>query len=396
MELLIKNAQVVDSSQNFIGDVYIKHGIINEIGVDLHKQCDVLDAKGTVLMPAFVDLHAHFREPGYTYKEDILTGCSAAVKGGYTTVNLMANTKPVCSSMDMVNYIVDKGNKIGLVDINQVVSITEGLKGESLKHLDTIDKSVRFISDDGRGVQDSKTMLNAMMKAKEKGLTVIAHEENEDIKDCDTRLAENLMTWRDLTLARVTGARLHVTHMSTKESVKDIIEAKKSGLEVTCDVTPHHIALTKNEDYRVNPPLREKEDIDFIIEAIKSNYIDAIGTDHAPHSKEDKEKGANGISGIETAFSVCYTKLVRENGLSLNKLVEIMSKNPAKILDVNKGEVKIGYKGDLVLVDLNKKYTVDCMSFRSKGKNSPFHGKEVFGEIIKTIKEGKIVYSRED
>ncbi|WP_035289498.1 dihydroorotase [Clostridium sp. KNHs214] len=396
MELLIKNAQVVDSSQNFIGDVYIKHGIINEIGVDLHKQCDVLDAKGTVLMPAFVDLHAHFREPGYTYKEDILTGCSAAVKGGYTTVNLMANTKPVCSSMDMVNYIVDKGNKIGLVDINQVVSITEGLKGESLKHLDTIDKSVRFISDDGRGVQDSKTMLNAMMKAKEKGLTVIAHEENEDIKDCDTRLAENLMTWRDLTLARVTGARLHVTHMSTKESVKDIIEAKKSGLEVTCDVTPHHIALTKNEDYRVNPPLREKEDIDFIIEAIKSNYIDAIGTDHAPHSKEDKEKGANGISGIETAFSVCYTKLVRENGLSLNKLVEIMSKNPAKILDVSKGEVKIGYKGDLVLVDLNKKYTVDCMSFRSKGKNSPFHGKEVFGEIIKTIKEGKIVYSRED
>ncbi|WP_102401131.1 dihydroorotase [Haloimpatiens massiliensis] len=396
MELLIKNAKVVDSSQSFIGDVYVKHGIINEIGIDLHKHCDVLDAKGTVLMPAFVDLHAHFREPGYTYKEDILTGCSAAVKGGYTTVNLMANTKPVCSSMDMVNYIVDKGNKIGLVDINQVVSITEGLKGESLKHLDTIDKSVRFISDDGRGVQDSKTMLNAMIKAKEKGLTVIAHEENEDIKDCDTRLAENLMTWRDLTLARVTGARLHVTHMSTKEAVKDIIEAKESGLEVTCDVTPHHIALTKNEDYRVNPPLREREDTDFIIEAIKNNYIDAIGTDHAPHSKEDKEKGANGISGIETAFSVCYTKLVREKGLSLNKLVEIMSKNPAKILGVNKGEVKIGYKGDLVLVDLDKKCTVDCMSFRSKGKNSPFHGKEVFGEIIKTIKEGKIVYSREE
>lgn len=396
MELLIKNTKVVDSSQNFKGDVYIKDGIINEIGIDLHKNCDVLDAKGNVLMPAFVDLHAHFREPGYTYKEDILTGCSAAVKGGYTTVNLMANTNPVCSSMDMVNYIVDKGNKIGLVDINQVVSITEGLKGESIKHLDTIDRSVRFISDDGRGVQDSKTMLNAMIKSKEKGLTVIAHEENEDIKDCDTRLAENLMTWRDLTLAKVTGATLHVTHVSTKEAVKDIIEAKKSGLEVTCDVTPHHIALTERENYKVNPPLREKEDIDFLIEAIKNNYIDAIGTDHAPHSKEDKEKGANGISGIETAFSVCYTKLVREQELSLNKLVEIMSKNPAKILGVNKGEVKIGYKGDLVLVDLNKKYTVDCKSFRSKGKNSPFHGKEVFGEIIKTIKEGKIVYSRED
>ncbi|WP_138206982.1 dihydroorotase [Haloimpatiens lingqiaonensis] len=396
MELLIKNAKVVDSSQNFQGDVYIKDGVINEIGIDLHKQCQVLDAKGNTLTPAFVDLHAHFRDPGYTYKEDIFTGSSAAVKGGYTTVNLMANTNPVCSSMDMVNYVVGKGNKIGLVDINQVVSITEGLRGESFKHLEAIDKSVKFISDDGRGVQDSNTMLNAMVKAKEKGLTIIAHEENEDIKDCDTRLAENLMTWRDLTLAKVTGVKLHVTHVSTKEALKDIIEAKKSGLEVTCDVTPHHIALTKKEDYKVNPPLREKEDIDFLIEAIKNNYVDAIGTDHAPHSKEDKEKGANGISGIETAFSVCYTKLVKEKGLSLNKLVEIMSKNPAKIMGVNKGEVKIGYKGDLVLIDLNKKYTVDCRNFKSKGKNSPFQGKEVFGEIINTIKEGKIVYSRED
>lgn len=396
MELLIKNANIVDSSRNLYGDLYINNGVISEIGLHLNKNCAVLDAKGKTLLPAFVDLHAHFRDPGYKYKEDILTGSMAAVKGGYTTVNLMANTNPVCSSMDIVNYVLNKCEKINLVDLKQVVSITNEFDGKDLKHLNLLGETVKFISDDGKGVQDSKVMLKAMVMAKEKGLTIIAHEENDDIKDCDTRLAENLMTWRDLTLSKVTGCRLHVTHVSTKEAMKDIIEAKKTCSEITCDITPHHIALTKMEDYKVNPPLREVEDIEFLIKAIEENYVDAIGTDHAPHSKEDKEKGANGISGIETAFSVCYTKLVKEKGLSLNKLVKIMSENPAKILGVNKGKIDIGYEGDVVLVDLDKSYRINSNEFISKGKNSPFHGKIVFGEILKTIKAGKIVYDIED
>ncbi|WP_410506219.1 dihydroorotase [Haloimpatiens sp. FM7315] len=392
MELLIKNAIIVDSSQNFKGDVYIKDGIIREIGMDLCKDCDSIDAKGNALLPAFVDLHAHFRDPGYTYKEDIETGSMAAVKGGYTMVNLMANTNPVCSDMNTVDYVKSRAKDINLIDVNQVISITDRFNGVDIGHLEDIDNSVKFISDDGNGVQNSKVMLEAMIKAKEKGITVLAHEENDDIKDEDTRLAENLMTWRDLTLCKVTGCKLHVTHVSTKEALKDIIEAKKSGAKVTCDVTPHHITLLKDENYKVNPPLREKEDMEFLIESIKKNYVDVIATDHAPHSKEDKIKGANGISGIETAFSVCYTKLVKESNISLNKLTEIMSRNPARILGVNKGEIKIGFEGDLVLVNLNESYKIDSSEFLSKGKNSPFHGKNVYGKILKTFKGGELVY----
>ncbi|MFD3157749.1 dihydroorotase [Haloimpatiens sp. FM7330] len=392
MEFLIKNASVIDASQNFQGDVYIKDGIICELGMDLKKNCEVYDAKGKTLLPAFVDIHSHFRDPGYTYKEDILSGSRAAVKGGYTTVNLMANTNPVCSSMETVKEVINKAKDIDLADVHQVVSITNNFDGVSLNHLDKLEESVKFISDDGKGVQDSKVMLDAMIKAKEKGLTIIAHEESDSLKDSNTRLAENMMTWRDITLAKVTGCDLHVTHVSTKEAMNDIINAKKTSTNITCDVTPHHIALTDNE-YKVNPPIRGEEDLKFLIKAIKDGYVDAIGTDHAPHSREDKEKGANGISGIETSFSICYTELVKKNNVDLNKLIEIMSKNPAKIMGANKGEIKIGYDADLVVVDLDKEYEISSKQFVSKGKNTPFEGKKVYGEILTTMKKGKIVYS---
>jgi dihydroorotase len=306
----------------------------------------------------------------------------------------MANTIPVCSDMNTVNYVLDKSRTINLIDIHQTVSITKDMLGQDIRHLDKLDSEVRMISDDGRGVADSKLMLEAMTKAKEKGLMVITHAESEELTAVDTRLAENTMTWRDITLAKYTGSHLHVAHVSTVEAMKAVIEAKQEGTKVTCEVTPHHIALTRDIDYKVNPPLRENADIEYLIQAIKDGFVDAIATDHAPHSVEDKSKGANGISGIETSFSVCFTKLVKEGHISLNKLSELMSRNPAKLMKMNKGEIKIGYEGDFVLADLNNTYVVDAESFKSKGKNTPFHGMELKGEILKTIKGGRVVYSK--
>lgn len=393
MELLIKNARVVDASKDFQGDVYIRNGVIDELGINLKKDCKVIQANGKVLMPSFVDLHAHFRDPGLTYKEDIHSGSKAAVKGGYTMVNLMPNTNPVCSSMDIVNQVTEKAQEIGLVDVNQTVSITKDLKGEDISHLATIEPEVKFISDDGKGVFDTKIMLEAMHKAKEKNITVLSHAEFDQVSKVDTRLAEDLMTFRDIALVKTTNCRLHLTHVSTQEAIKQIIDSKKKGYKVTCDVTPHHIALTNEVNYKVNPPLRMEKDVESLISAIKQGYVDAIATDHAPHSKEDKEKGACGISGIETSFAICYSTLVKEGHINLNKLSEIMSKNPAKIMSINKGEITIGMDGDLVLVDLDKKYKIKSSDFESKGKNSPFENKEVNGQILMTIKGGKVVYS---
>jgi dihydroorotase len=394
MELLIKNARIIDSSQDFKGDVYIKFGIIQEIGLNLTKHCETIDAEGLVLMPSFVDLHCHFRDPGLTYKEDIYTGSQAAVRGGYTAVNLMANTMPVCSSMDTINYVLDKSREINLIDIHQTASITKDMLGTDLSHLDKLDNLVKMISDDGKGVSNSKLMLEAMIKAKAKDLMVITHAESEDLTTIDTRLAENTMTWRDITLAKFTDCQLHMAHVSTIEAMKAVIEAKKEGVRVSCEVTPHHIALTNQTEYKVNPPLRERADVEYLIKAIQEGFVDAIATDHAPHSVEDKLKGANGISGIETSFSVCYTKLVKDGYITLNKLSEIMSRNPARLMRVNKGEIKIGYDGDVVLVDLNSDYVVDSESFRSKGKNTPFNGMKLYGEILKTIKGGIVVFSK--
>ncbi len=396
MELCIKNAKVVDWCETFIGDVYIKNGIITEIGKDLEKNCNIINAKGLTLMPSFVDLHAHFRDPGLTYKEDIESGSKAAVKGGFTMVNLMANTNPVCSSMDTVNYVKDKAKETGLIDIHQVVSITRNFDGQDISHLDEIDNSIKVISEDGKDVVDSMVMLKAMKKAEEKDFTVMCHCEDPYLSNYDMRIAENIMTKRNIEFSKITNCKLHIAHVSTLEAMSDIIEAKKQGLKVTCEVAPHHLALTNKYNYRVNPPLRDKEDIDFLIKAIKEGYVDAIATDHAPHSEEDKIKGAPGISGLEAAFSTTYTKLVREKNISLNKLSEIMSKNPSELLGVNKGTIEIGYEGDLVLLDLEASYEINSREFWSKGKNTPLNGMKVYGKIVKTIKGGKEVYSNDE
>lgn len=398
MNLLIKNVNLIDESNNFFGDIYIENGLIKELGTSLNKECETLDGKGLVLMPAFIDTHAHFRDPGFEYKEDIESGSKAAVRGGYTTVTLMPNTKPVCSSKEVLDYVVNKGKKVGLVDLYQTVSITKNLSGEEINHLKEFEgnPNVKAITDDGKGVSDSKIMMEAMKIAKENNWIVMSHAESPEFSKVDMRLAENMMTWRDITLAKFVDCRLHMSHVSTKEAMKYIIEGKNDGVKVTCEITPHHLALNnKISNYRVNPPIREEEDVNFLIKAIKMNYVDCIGTDHAPHSKEDKEKGAPGMIGIEQAFSICYTKLVKENHISLNKLSQLMSGNAAKLLNINKGKLQPGFLGDLVLIDLNKKRVFKEEDIVSRSKNTPFNGMEFYGDVVVTIKNGKIVYKSE-
>ena len=398
MNLLIKNVNLIDESNNFFGDIYIEKGVIKELGTELNKECETLDGKGLVLMPAFIDTHAHFRDPGFEYKEDIESGSKAAVRGGYTTVTLMPNTKPVCSSKKVLDYVVNKGKEVGLVDLYQTVSITKNLSGEEINHLREFEgnPNVKAITDDGKGVSDSKIMMEAMKIAKENNWIVMSHAESPEFSKVDMRLAENMMTWRDITLAKFVDCRLHMSHVSTKEAMKYIMEGKNDGVKVTCEITPHHLALNnKISNYRVNPPIREEEDVNFLIKAIKMNYVDCIGTDHAPHSKEDKEKGAPGMIGIEQAFSICYTKLVKENHISLNKLSQLMSGNAAKLLNINKGKLQPGFLGDLVLTDLNKKRIFKEEDIVSRSKNTPFNGMEFYGDVVVTIKNGKIVYKGE-
>lgn len=398
MNLLIKNVNLIDESNNFFGDIYIEKGLIKELGTELNKECETIDGKGLVLMPAFIDTHAHFRDPGFEYKEDIESGSKAAVRGGYTTVTLMPNTKPVCSSKKVLDYVVNKGKEVGLVDLYQTVSITKNLSGEEINHLREFEgnPNVKAITDDGKGVSDSKIMMEAMKIAKENNWIVMSHAESPEFSKVDMRLAENMMTWRDITLSKFVDCRLHMSHVSTKEAMKYIIEGKNDGVKVTCEITPHHLALNnKISNYRVNPPIREEEDVNFLIKAIKMNYVDCIGTDHAPHSKEDKEKGAPGMIGIEQAFSICYTKLVKENHISLNKLSQLMSGNAAKLLNINKGKLQPGFLGDLVLIDLNKKRIFKEEDIVSRSKNTPFNGMEFYGDVVVTIKNGKIVYKGE-
>lgn len=398
MNLLIKNARVIDSLQDFNGDIYIENGLIKEVGLNLNKEdIETIDVKGSVVMPSFIDTHAHFREPGLTYKEDIETGSRAALRGGYTGVCLMANTQPICSSKEVLEKVRAREKELRLVDLHQCVSVTKGFNGKDISHLDNFidDKRLKAISDDGVGVMDSEIMYSAMLKAKEHGWVIMSHAEDKGFSEFDMRIAENIMTLRDLYLAKETGARLHMCHVSTKEAIEYIRDAKKSFSNITCEVTPHHICLTKDiNDYRVNPPIREKEDVNEVIKAIKDGVVDCIGTDHAPHTKEDKEKGSPGMVGLETAFPICYTSLVKSGEITLNRLSEIMSRNGAKILGMNKGIISPGMDGDLVILDLDKKIVINSEDFHSKAKNTPFEGMEFYGEVQMTIKSGRILYKK--
>ncbi|QSX07376.1 dihydroorotase [Sedimentibacter sp. zth1] len=394
MEIIkIKNVRIIDKYTDKLGTVTIVDGKISENYID-DDLCNIIDGIGLVIMPAFADLHSHFRDPGYTYKEDILTASKAAVRGGYTSAVVMANTNPVCANMEVYNYVKSKAQEIGLVDVEPVIAISEGLKGESIEHLEKLDKCVKFLSDDGKGVMSSKMMEDALTFAKKNDMVVMSHAEDTSFSKADMRKAENYMTLRDLYACHETGGRLHLCHVSTKEAISMLKDAKSKNVNVTCEVTPHHIFFNSEmSNYRVNPPIRQKKDVEAIISAINEDIVFAIATDHAPHSEEDKRNGSPGMCGLETAFSVCYTKLVKQNNISLNKLSELMSYNPCSMMRLNKGLIKHSYDADLVLIDINKKVKINVNEFASKSKNSPFDSYELYGEIVTTIKNGKIVYN---
>lgn len=388
--MIIKNIRIIDDTQDFFGDIRTENGLITEIGLGLEGDDNILDYNGkdVVLLPAFTDLHVHFRDPGFTYKEDVISGSRAAIAGGYTAVNLMPNTNPVCSSLKIARDVENRIAAEGLIFANQTLSMTKNLEGVDCEHLKTLKRGeILFVTDDGKGVMDDKMMEEIMRICKAKEMVIMAHEEDSRYSATDMRKAENCMTFRDLEICKKIGGRIHFCHVSTVEAIEAIAKAKADNLPVTCEVTPHHLATTGEESqhYRVNPPLREQHDVDALISAIQSGVVDAIATDHAPHSKEDKANGAPGMIGLETAFPLCYTTLVKSKKISLHQLIKLMSTTPSEMMKLNKGKIKIGMMAHFVIVNLTEPYLIDPESFASKSRNTPFAGREVFGKILQTI-----------
>ncbi|WP_395150096.1 dihydroorotase family protein [uncultured Allofournierella sp.] len=390
--MLIKNAKLSDGTQV---DVLVEGGKIAGILQDMPAHGhEVIDAAGRTLLPGFIDLHCHWRTPGFEYKEDIASGSASAAAGGYTFVTLMPNTKPVCSTAQQAHQVMDEAERLGVCGALQTVSITEGFDGKSLDHLKTLPEDLRFITEDGKGVQNNEVMAKAFAICAQRNLVLMSHAEDMEISKWDYRLAENLETVRNLHLCEYYGARLHLCHVSTKEAVAAIGAAKRRGVPVTCEVTPHHLWFS-DLDYRVNPPIRSQADVQALIAAIQDGTVDAIATDHAPHTQEEKAAGAAGMIGLETAFGVCYTKLCRENGLELYYLEALMSRFPAAILGLdNKGAIRVGADADLTLVDLDTPYVVDKNAMHSKCCNTPFDGATLYGRVDMTIRGGRVTYRR--
>ncbi|MCT4595169.1 MAG: dihydroorotase [Anaeromicrobium sp.] len=370
--MLIKGVRVIDKDSDYTANVLIEEGKIKEI-----TRCHG-DGK-FVLMPAFIDMHTHLRTPGYEYKEDLESGQRAALKGGYTTLCSMANTLPVCDNEKTIEYIKDESKRINLCEVIPVCSVTRNLEGKEIVNMDNMIKHTNLFSDDGNTIFSQSIMKDSLELSKEYGFKILTH--------CQP---EAKIIKRDLSLLEEIGGNLHICHVSSKESVEYIKNHKDKGLDFTCEVAPHHI-YGYDIDYKVNPSFRSKEDFKSLIEGIKDGYIDIIATDHAPHSEDDKKKGSPGISNIEVAFSMVYTSL-KKYGIDLNKISELMSYNPAKILGLNKGLIRVGDDADLVLIDVDEEYEIDTNDFVSKGKNNPFNREKVKGRIIKTMRKGRVLY----
>ena len=390
--ILIKGAQIVDAFRVLEGDLLIQDGRIRAVSKNINGlKVPILDAQRKVLMPAFVDLHAHFRDPpGRADKEDIFSGSRAAARGGYTVVSLMANTKPVCDSVERARYVRRKAQQAGLVEVFIVGAITKGLKGEELTDMEKLAPWVWAFSDDGKGVASDKLAEQACQKTLKIRRTLIEHCQMPQIDN--PQKAETMMVVRDITLAQQIGCRLHVAHISAPESVRAVSLAKKAGAPVTAEVTPHHLCLSDSIYYLVNPPLPTERTRRFLVKSLREGIIDAIATDHAPHSLQDKQKGAPGINGLELAFSLLFTKLVKNGDLSLPELSKYMSFNPASILGIPKGRIKTGYDGDVVIIDLEDSFMVREKDFLSRSYNTPLIGQVLFGKILATVHKGKIIY----
>jgi dihydroorotase len=422
VSFLIKNATIIRSTGRQTADVKVKEGNITTIGENLDPgDSQIIDATGLWLLPGLIDLHCHLRDPGYEYKEDIISGTRAASAGGFTGVLCMANTLPVNDNAAVTEYIVKRSLQEGSCRVYPVGAVSKRLEGSELAEMGCMRQvgAVAF-SDDGRPVTDGRLMDLALRYADGFGSYIISHPEDLSLSQGGVmnrgvtssllglpgipRSAEEVMIARDIRLAEETGCRVHIAHLSTKGGVDLVRAGKARGVNVTCETTPHYLCLTDIccEGYdtaaKVSPPLREESDRLGLIEGLVDRTIDAIATDHAPHHIDDKQVefslAASGISGFETAFAACYTQLVKPGILPIERLVELMSVIPAAIAGISGGTVETGDPADFILTD-GEPWTVRAADFLSKGKNTPFKGRQLFGRVRKTFLGGRIVYDAE-
>ena len=423
MTILIKNGRVINPSENLdkVMDIFVEDGIIKEKAESIEKQADtVIDAAGCYVMPGLIDLHVHFRDPGLTYKEDIETGSKAAAKGGFTTVCCMPNTKPVVDNVETVKYIIEKGEKTGLTNVLPVGAVTKNMAGVEITDVEELKKAgICAISEDGKSVMNSGVYRKAMKNAAKANVPVLAHCEDINLVEGGvinlgdksselgvkgiSNAVEDVIAMRDIMLAKETGATLHLCHCSTKDSVEMVKRAKEEGIKVTAEVCPHHFSMCSDDitgndsNFKMNPPLRAREDMEALIKGLQDDIMDVISTDHAPHSAEEKAKDLEhapfGIVGLETSVALTVTNLVKKGYLTPMQMAAKMSYNPAKVLGIPKGTLDEGKIADITIINPDKEYTIDVNTFESKGKNTPFDGYKVSGEVEYTILNGKVVYS---
>ena len=424
MSLIIKNGRVINPPTNTdeILDIKIDGNSISAISAEIVPvfSDEVIDATGCLVFPGFIDMHVHFRDPGQTAKEDIETGSKAAARGGVTTVLAMPNTKPVVDTPELVNYVHEKAKKVGLTRVLQVGSVTKGMEGKELSDLQgMIQAGIPAISEDGKSVMDSGLYREAMKIVAKEHIPVLAHCEDINLVQGGvmnmgsksdsmgekgiSNAVENIIEARDVMLAEETGATLHLCHCSTKESYDIIKEAKDRGINVTGEVCPHHFTLTEDDivpgdgNYKMNPPVRTKEDRDALRKGLAEGVFEVISTDHAPHTAEEKAKGFAspfGIVGLETSASLTYTELVAGGIISLMQMAAYMSSNPARILGLKDlGDISVGKTADITIFDPRVEYEIHAADFAGKSKNMPYEGRRVQGQVIKTIFGGKVVYS---
>jgi dihydroorotase len=416
--MIIKSGRILDpqSKVDEIADILIEEGIITKIHKNINiKKDEVINAEGKIIAPGLIDVHVHFREPGFEYKEDILSGSKAAARGGFTTVVCMANTSPAVDNIETLKYINDMKENLP-INILQTAAVTKGLKGTEIVNMEELKKygAVGF-SDDGFPIRDANIVLDAMLEAKRLNLPISFHEEDPCFIDSPginegkiseklgikgaSHLAEDVMVARDCIIALETGAKVNFQHISSGLSVDIIRWAKSMGANISAEVSPHHFSMTEddilqfNANAKMNPPLRTENDRIKLIEGLKDGTIDIIATDHAPHSNEEKnrefKKAPSGIIGLETALSVGITYLVKNKHLTIMQLLEKLTVNPAKLYNLQSG-IKEGNKCDLVIFDIDERWIAD--KFYSKSRNSPFIGRELCGKVKYTICSGKVVY----
>lgn len=422
MTTLIKGGRVINPSDksDSVRDILIRDGIIIKCEPHITQDCDeVVEAHGMWVMPGLIDLHVHLREPGFEHKETIETGSRAAAAGGFTTICPMPNTNPVTDCVDVVKYVIDKAKEVSPINVLPVGAVTLGQAGTQIADIAAMKEAgICAISEDGKSVMNSHIYRQAMIDAAKCGIPVLAHCEDIDlvkggvinagkkseelgIKGIANNV-EDIIVARDILLAKETGATLHLCHCSTKDSMRMLKAAKEDGVKVTAEICPHHFTLcdedieSKNPKYKMNPPVRSREDKEALIEGLHQDIADAIATDHAPHSAEEKEKGIEiapfGIVGSETAVALTMTELIYKDVITPMQMAEKMSYNPGKILGIDKGTLDVGKIADIVIIDPDTEYNIDVDTFVSKGKNTPFNGYHARGKVVRTIVNGCTVY----